>query len=118
MLGSFFGDLLGLARNGAGDLVREAAMGRVAELEALEPPTERPYGRRLLHRTPLGEVMLATWPFGGHALPHDHGDANGFVVVLRGLFVERAYGFGQRELFMVARRALSAGDLMAVVPDG
>ncbi len=50
-----------------------------------------PYRRTILHRGRRCEVLLATWGEGGRCAPHDHGHARGFVLLLRGRFVERTW---------------------------
>jgi SAM-dependent methyltransferase len=57
--------------------------------QVAEPP--RPYGRRILHASTQGEVMLAAWRHGACAAPHDHGGGQGVVLPLRGRFEERSY---------------------------
>jgi hypothetical protein len=60
---------------------------------ALSPAPGRPYGRRVLHASAQGEVMLAQWRTGQSSAPHDHGGARGAVLVLAGAFVEERFLF-------------------------
>jgi cysteine dioxygenase len=117
-LDAVWNGLLELVRDEDGGRFRDAVLASAPQLSCLEPRRERPYGRRVLFRCELGEVMLASWPAGGRALPHDHGDARGFVVVVAGGFTERTYGFEARELWVNSSRELAAGDLLRVSPDG
>lgn len=47
-----------------------------------------PYSRNVLACGPAGEAMLATWGQGSKSAIHDHGGANGAVIILDGHFVE------------------------------
>lgn len=49
---------------------------------------EAPYSRRVLAEGPAGEAMLATWRAGGKSAIHDHGGADGAVIILAGDFIE------------------------------
>jgi hypothetical protein len=60
---------------------------------ALSPPEETPYARLVLAESPAGEAMLATWRAGGKSVIHDHGDADGAVIVLVGDFIETQFQF-------------------------
>ncbi|MEZ4368957.1 MAG: cysteine dioxygenase family protein, partial [Kofleriaceae bacterium] len=55
-------------------------------------PSGDPYSRRVIG-TPVAEVMLARWQPGARCAAHDHGGSRGFVVPLRGAFVETRYGW-------------------------
>lgn len=54
--------------------------------------------------------MLAGWRAGASSAPHDHGRAQGLVVVLQGRFIERAYAFGPPPLAVASERELAPGD--------
>jgi predicted metal-dependent enzyme (double-stranded beta helix superfamily) len=94
------------------------ALAYADELSCLWPRCEdtEPYGRRPLHTSSRGEVMLAGWRAGACSAPHDHGRAQGLVVVLQGRFVERAYAFGQPSLVVVSEHELAPGDWTRVSP--
>lgn len=93
-------ELLELAQQGAVAQLRAAVTERRATLLAQRPQPEafEPYGRRVLHRSEQGEVMLAGWPRGGRSAPHDHGHAAGIVLVLDGHFSETSYAFDGAKL--------------------
>jgi hypothetical protein len=88
------------------------------ELACLRPRSEQaePYGRRILHTSARGEVMVAGWCAGARALPHDHGRAYGLVAVVEGRFVERMYALGGPRLVVAAERELMPGDVTRVSP--
>jgi predicted metal-dependent enzyme (double-stranded beta helix superfamily) len=75
-----------------------------------------PYGRRILHASSRGEVMLAGWRAGACSAPHDHGRAQGLVVALHGRFVERIYASGQPPLVVASERELEPADWTRVSP--
>lgn len=81
---------------------------------ALAPRMGRPYGRRVLHGSPLGEVMLASWAAGERAAPHDHGGARGAVLVLAGDFEERRFSFDGEVLSPIASQLCGAGAVIRV----
>ncbi len=83
------------------------------------PPTGgRPYGRRVLHAGPRGEIMLAAWRDGARSAPHDHGGAGGLVLVLAGRFEERVFeGHGRGLGAIVGTHSFGAGDHAAVPPE-
>ncbi|HEY1696486.1 MAG TPA: hypothetical protein VGG39_30200 [Polyangiaceae bacterium] len=79
------------------------------------PPCDgEPYGRTILHATPRGEVMLATWRAGRRCAPHDHGASRGRVVVLEGAFTETVFGWAGEALERRAALAASAGAVLGV----
>ncbi|HEX5098694.1 MAG TPA: cysteine dioxygenase family protein [Polyangiaceae bacterium] len=96
----------------------DAASMEADELSCFWPrcADAEPYGRRVLHTSSRGEVMLAGWRAGACSAPHDHGRAEGVVVVLQGRFVERAYACGEPPLVVASERELAAGDLIRVSP--
>jgi cysteine dioxygenase len=94
-----------LAQLASGDLLR-----------ALRAPAQNgePYGRRVLHRSAEGEVMLASWTGREACAPHDHGSSRGAVFVVEGAFLETWYRV-ERGLFRgFARREYGPGALMGV----
>ena len=76
-----------------------------------------PYAREVVHRSDAGEVLLAWWWAGASCAAHDHGGAQGSVVVLRGHFQERSFAFDGGRLHRIAQRELSVGECIAVAPD-
>ena len=52
--------------------------------EFLEDPKGMPYGRRLLYNDGEVEVILMNWDINSKCLPHDHGESEGWVKVLKG----------------------------------
>ena len=73
-----------------------------------------PYGRRPLHRGESGEVLLVRWREDTFCAPHDHGSAAGFVVLLRGRFVERRWRSTAEGLALAGERAIAAPAIVAV----
>ena len=59
------------------------------------PEFGRAYGRRLLHDSKLGEVLLMGWSERQACLPHDHGLAFGWVYVVQGTASFRAWTVDQ-----------------------
>jgi cysteine dioxygenase len=85
-------------------------------LRALRSPAQNgePYGRRVLHRSAEGEVMLASWTGREACAPHDHGSSRGSVFVVEGAFLETWYRV-ERGLFRsFARREYGPGALIAI----
>jgi hypothetical protein len=60
--------------------------------------------------------MLAGWARGRRSAPHDHGRANGFVVVLAGAFSETSYDFDGRDVQPRAKRQLAVGEVLRASP--
>lgn len=116
---SIWDALLACAVRGDGAALAGLAMARAGELQAARPMPRagQPYGRRVLHATPEGDVMLASWRRGAACAPHDHGEARGVVVVLEGWFTEGVYaaapGGGIRG---VSSRTVTPGEALAVEP--
>jgi len=50
----------------------------------LEDPNGMPYGRRLLYNDGKLEVILMNWGVYSECLPHDHGESEGWVKILKG----------------------------------
>lgn len=63
-----------------------------------------PYGRTVVHASELGEVMVASWTEGARSAIHDHGGAEGCVVVVEGSFDEVVYEFTNGALAAVDER--------------
>jgi hypothetical protein len=82
----------------------------------IAPRDGEPYGRCVLWADAEGEVMLASWRKGAACAPHDHGHAEGMVVVLDGRFTEVAYDAPPHGLLTMRRRAASVGDVVRVPP--
>jgi len=109
----FWLELLELALSGERVELRARAAQHFADSSPTrpQPRAAEPYGRRVLHQGPAGEVMLAGWASGGRSAPHDHGEASGFVLVLEGQFSECLYRFDGRELQRAAQRDLGVLEL-------
>jgi quercetin dioxygenase-like cupin family protein len=109
-----FEDLIEFASRGKLELFRATAARAAGELQAQKPvcPDDQPYGRAVLHQTPLGEVMLATWRKGARSAPHDHGKARGFVLMLEGRFCETVHEFDGTDLRATQEREVAAGDVL------
>ncbi|MGD0525565.1 MAG: cysteine dioxygenase family protein [Polyangiaceae bacterium] len=107
---------LALVARGDGAAVARLALDRAGEARAGRPMPRagQPYGRRVLHATDAGEVMLASWRRGASCAPHDHGDARGVVVVLEGSFTEVVYEVAPGGLRTTSSRTVAAGDALAV----
>lgn len=87
---------------------------RAPDLPRPAPPAEgAPYARTLLARASDGEVMLAAWRPGARSAPHDHGDAEGVVVVLAGAFDETRFDFAEGSLRRDSERRYRAWDTLA-----
>lgn len=57
----------------------------------LTEPLDKPYGRELLFATDAFEVLVMTWAFESACLPHNHGDAFGWVFVVQGVAINELY---------------------------
>lgn len=53
--------------------------------KATFPADERPYGRNLVYRSLSAEVLAMGWGIGRECPPHDHGRAEGLVLVCQGV---------------------------------
>jgi len=85
---------------------------QIASMAPLARAAE-PYGRLPLYTDTRGEVMLAGWQSGARCAPHDHGEACGLVVVLRGWFSETRY---DRNTQGLVRRGTSIAETGSVLP--
>ena len=65
---------------------------------ALPAPVDTPYARHVLYAGKTGEAMLATWRAGACSAVHDHGGANGAVIILDGDFVETHFHLRHTDL--------------------
>lgn len=84
-------------------------------IDAAPPPRpDEPYGRLPLHRGERGEVLLVRWREDTFCAPHDHGQAGGFVSLLRGQFVERLWRWKDGDLVAAVERAYAAPALIEV----
>jgi hypothetical protein len=84
-------------------------------IDAAAPPADGdPYGRTPIFRDTAGEVLLVRWREETFCAPHDHGDAGGFVVLLRGHFVERLWRWREGELTPARERAYAAPGMIEV----
>jgi hypothetical protein len=88
----------------------------LAEAPAAAPGEGEPYGRLPLFWCEEGEVLLMRWREGRFCAPHDHGDAGGFVALLRGEFVERSWRLEDGALKPEEARAFSAPDVLPIGP--
>ena len=52
--------------------------------EYLEDPNGMPYGRRVLYQDGEVEVILMNWGENSECLPHNHGESEGWVKILKG----------------------------------
>ena len=88
----------------------------VATLIATAPPPREgePYGRRALFRDGGAEVLLVRWREDAFSAPHDHGEASGFVYLLRGAFVERTWEFHRGRLVVTGWRRTQAPGILRV----
>lgn len=93
-----------------GDLLN-AITPHVHALEQLVPLPHDPhhaYARKVLLADSRGEVLLMRWRRGMFCAPHDHSMASGYVLLLHGEFVERAYDWDAGQLILRSeQRAMS-----------
>lgn len=90
--------------------------------QSVAPRPGAPYGRRILHASAAGEVLLLQWAPGIPTAPHDHGGAQGWVRVLEGALEEQRYrsqggrllGQGWAPLAAGARSRVGAEDIHAM----
>jgi hypothetical protein len=106
--------LLDLARRGKELELRGALLKHWPGWVAERPLPERaePYGRRVLHQSEFGEVMLAGWRRNGRCAPHDHGEAAGSVIILDGCFIETHYHFDGCHLHAVRAHRHAPSDCL------
>ncbi|HZL19030.1 MAG TPA: cysteine dioxygenase family protein [Polyangia bacterium] len=111
-------DLLMACRAGAlGPHLRASPLPVEALLSAAPPPGPGlPYGRLPIFRDAVGEVLLVGWREETFCAPHDHGDAGGFVHLLRGRLVERHWRWRMGDLCAVSERTHAASEVVAVGP--
>lgn len=50
----------------------------------LSDPGEAPYGRQVIFRSPACECIVMNWSYDQDSLPHNHADAEGWMVVVSG----------------------------------
>jgi len=96
-------DLLAACRGGSIEAhLRGSPLPLASLLAAAPPPGEgEPYGRLPIFRDAVGEVLLVGWREETFCAPHDHGEAGGFVCLLRGRLVERHWRWRDGELAAV-----------------
>jgi cysteine dioxygenase len=94
-------------------------LARTDLLERLSVPAApgEPYGRRVLHRDGIGEVVLARWSGKEACAPHDHGTSQGAVFVLEGRFRETVYRMQGGMLEARERREVQRTDVLSVLRD-
>ncbi|MFT5584336.1 MAG: putative metal-dependent enzyme (double-stranded beta helix superfamily) [Cognaticolwellia sp.] len=80
-------------------------------VDSVAPRAGTPYGRRILHTSSAGEVLLLQWAAGIATAPHDHGGARGWVRVLQGRIEEQRYSQRGQGLHPHGWRLLAAGDV-------
>ena len=78
------------------------------------PVEQNPYGRAVLHRSNLGEVLLMGWRKEMFCMPHDHGDSYGFVCFLKGSFVEQSWNWFEGDLIVKTERSISAPEVITI----
>lgn len=83
---------------------------------AQAPAAGTPYGRRILHAGPTGEVLLLSWAPGVATAPHDHGGAGGWVRVVAGALEEQRYHRAPEGLRALGWRGLGRGQTSALRP--
>lgn len=82
--------------------------------QSVAPALGAPYGRRVLHASAAGEVLLLQWAPGLCTAPHDHGGASGWVRVLRGQLEEQRYERQGQSLLAQGWRAVCAGEISRI----
>jgi hypothetical protein len=86
-----------------------------ALIAAAAPPRRgEPYGRSPIFRDVTGEVLLVRWREDTFCAPHDHGDAGGFVLLLRGRLVERLWRWRDGDLVPALEREYVAPTVINV----
>lgn len=83
-------------------------------LSGLVPVAVAPYSRLPLYRGTDGEVVLVSWSEAIECAPHDHGMATGRVVLLRGTFTERLWGWRHNEFTPLSVRHWQTGTVLSV----
>lgn len=58
---------------------------------AAKPAEGEPYGRKVLFRSDILEVMVADWAPNTECAPHDHDTASGVVWLAEGAFIEKHF---------------------------
>src|SRR5690349_15594909 len=73
---------------------------------------ERPYGRRLLISVPTVEVLLMGFHPGRECPPHDHGHADGLVLVCNGTARHKVYQREANCLPLISETSEVAGSIL------
>jgi predicted metal-dependent enzyme (double-stranded beta helix superfamily) len=100
------------------ELLTEAGIS-LESLKALSVAAAKanePYGRNVLYRSDLFEVMLATWSKGAECAAHDHGFSKGVVWLVEGDFSETHYELGKSLVVLGKPIYRPAGTLLRVTP--
>ena len=63
---------------------------------ALSPELGKPYGRRVIHESKVGEVLLVEWAEQAYSALHDHGVGSGVICFLNGCCDEEYWDFGKK----------------------
>lgn len=84
------------------------------KVQSFLPDPDAPYGRRPLYRDADGEVLLVAWSEAVECAPHDHGSSAGRVLLLRGTFIEKHWGWRRRELQPLTMHQWGAGAVLNV----
>jgi len=72
------------------------------------------YGRKVLYSGPEVEVMVAWWRPQGQCFPHDHGNATGRVVLLKGSFREQKFNFNNNRINPGRKNNFQQGQVLNV----
>jgi hypothetical protein len=83
---------------------------------ALAPVDATPYTRLVLANGQSGEAMLATWRVDGKSAIHDHGGADGAVIILAGDFIETHFQLRAGTLRSGKSLSYRAGEVARVTP--
>lgn len=86
-------------------------------VEAAEFSDSRPYGRRLLLKTAVLEVLVMGFYAGRNCPPHDHGGSDGLVLVCGGAAEHQIYLRDQGRLILAESIVEPAGKIIAAPVD-
>lgn len=99
----------------------EVVLALFEEMKALDPrdftdvalfSQDRPYGRRKLYCSPNVEVLLMGFLPGRECPPHDHGEADGLVLVCHGEAEHKIYRLGDAGLSVFRQTREPAGSVL------
>jgi cysteine dioxygenase len=82
----------------------------------LKVSIEHPYGRHVLFENDRLEIMIAVWQRGFPCAPHDHGEANSAISVLRGRSCHKGYQLNDNKLEIVFSEKKSVGEIITCKP--